>query len=1005
MIISMEWSTLSRTFTFILPSIFLLSVFATCNEVYYVTPNDYNGDCPDQLFKQCCNLEDYIKQSNHTPLEPSNGIVTMIFLEGHHTVHETNKALNFGSPKQTFTLHIKGNGPPHKIIIDGLDSGIQTSTIIMENFTAVSTSLFVRRLEIVTNITILNCNFNKSIMILTKVIFNVYDSSFSESTSTAVSLFSSTATFMGNVKFLRNKGYHGGALALIGTTIKIAQNTTLLFKENSATEIGGAIFVINSEMVINIRGYISACFYQLSDYRNVSSMYRLEFINNTANKGGDHIYGTSLNSDCVAVSDGTDQDQDLYSYQVFNAVFSFEPGHHSTLSAVSADATRVCLCDDSGLPQCEKLIAKHQVYPGGHFSIPVVLVGGDHGATVGTVETAFLPHVQENVSSAFLGSTNEYYQVVTNSSECTMLNFSVYSNRSQETLFFTIEDLNLINKLPADYFHEVEHPDTPTDDANYISTESRNTPVFINITLLPCPPGFFLLGDPSGCDCHPVLIDNGVSCIINNLSGYHIWNSTSIWVQASGSNIVSFSKHCPFDYCQPSVKKINFERDPDAQCKPGRTGILCGSCKENFSLAIGSSHCIYCPNNNNLALIIFFAAAGVLLVFVIAALNLTVTQGTINGLVFYTNIVWAYQTILFPPEFEKKMIAFKTLIAWLNLDFGLEACFISGMNAYTKIWFQFVFPFYTAILFFLGLRYSSKLSKLFGSRSVPTLATVLYLSYSKLLRTIIACLQLAMYTTYSNSMKDRRSTNVVWAVDGNLSYGKYPHIFLLLAATACLILLWVPYTLLLFPMQWLRRVDHYGPLRFIAKYKPVYDAYYAPLNDKHHYWFGVLLLVQGALLLVSSLTLITLPALNFLLLLTISIILLCYMNSVRTYRRISASLLESSFLINFIILAVGNLYFKENGAERTILLCVSITVVFIKFCGLIIWNLIPKKAKSWRCQCQRKATNSDQLELKEAQTIEQHSDMDDDEQYVRYRDSIIDLRSYKSAASDSLQFQ
>ena len=197
-----------------------------------------------------------------------------------------------------------------------------------------------------------------------------------------------------------------------------------------------------------------------------------------------------------------------------------------------------------------------------------------------------------------------------------------------------------------------------------------------------------------------------------------------------------------------------------------------------------------------------------------------------------------------------------------------------------------MFPFYTAGIFTLGLHYSSKLATILGSRSVPTLATLLFLSYSKLLRTIIACLQLVIYYTYHDS-NISGSISVVWAVDGNFSYGRYPHIFLLLTAIACFVLLWIPYTLLLFSMQWLRSVDHYGPLKFIAQYKPLYDAYFAPLKDKHHYWFGLLLLIQGVLLLVSSLTLYTLPEISVLLLLAISIFLLCYVNSVRPYKRMS----------------------------------------------------------------------------------------------------------------------
>ena len=103
-------------------------------------------------------------------------------------------------------------------------------------------------------------------------------------------------------------------------------------------------------------------------------------------------------------------------------------------------------------------------------------------------------------------------------------------------------------------------------------------------------------------------------------------------------------------------------------------------------------------------------------------------------------------------------------------------------------------------------------------------------------------------------------------------------------------------------MQWLRRVDHYGPLKILTRYKPVYDAYYGPLRDKHHYWFGVLLVAQGLLLVVSSLTLNQAPFVNLLLLLGVVLMLVCYLNRIKLYKHRSIStLFETSFFISIIL--------------------------------------------------------------------------------------------------------
>ena len=98
-----------------------------------------------------------------------------------------------------------------------------------------------------------------------------------------------------------------------------------------------------------------------------------------------------------------------------------------------------------------------------------------------------------------------------------------------------------------------------------------------------------------------------------------VWKK-SVWVSIEDSALV-YGTHCPFDYCNITAigRDVNLQDDSDSQCAFNRAGRLCGGCKDNYSLAIGSSHCIHCPDNNNLALLIFFAAAGFLLVFFTSA--------------------------------------------------------------------------------------------------------------------------------------------------------------------------------------------------------------------------------------------------------------------------------------------------------------------------------------------------------------------------------------------------
>ena len=299
----------------------------------------------------------------------------------------------------------------------------------------------------------------------------------------------------------------------------------------------------------------------------------------------------------------------------------------------------------------------------------------------------FIPSFFFQNSTSIFGSSDQQHQTITTNKECTMLRFVVYSDPSIVGLFFTAQEGRI--KSARDYVDYGQDNSNETDfnDEYESDIQYRNTPLFADLYILPCLSGFILNGNPPGCQCHPVLTANGVNCKLN---GYHIinWNSTYIWIHATDNSLKNetkfmFSTHCPFSYCISNRKHI-YLNSPDSQCASNRVGILCGGCNNNSSLAIGSSRCISCPRNNNLALFIFFAVSGVLLVMVVAVLNLTVTQGMINSLIFYANIVWAYQSILLPSDFGKELIVHKIFIAWLNLDFGIQTCFFHGMNAYSK---------------------------------------------------------------------------------------------------------------------------------------------------------------------------------------------------------------------------------------------------------------------------------------------------------------------------------
>ena len=173
-----------------------------------------------------------------------------------------------------------------------------------------------------------------------------------------------------------------------------------------------------------------------------------------------------------------------------------------------------------------------------------------------------------------------------------------------------------------------------------LSSDGNANSVEVNIES--CPVGYPLVND--ACSCRSELNTSLITCDINTQI---ITRDGDMWIGYNNdSDCLIVYPHCPFDYCSDGT--VHFKiTSPDPQCLHNTSGILCRQCSEGLGLVLGSNQCRQCTNYY-IALIIPFALAGIALVAFIIALNLTVSVGTINGLIFYANVVKIYEPIFFP---------------------------------------------------------------------------------------------------------------------------------------------------------------------------------------------------------------------------------------------------------------------------------------------------------------------------------------------------------------------
>ena len=596
----------------------------------------------------------------------------------------------------------------------------------------------------------------------------------------------------------------------------------------------------------------------------------------------------------------------------------------------SSDPVRVCLCTWTPAGNLTLRLPNCTVSP----PVKQIIKGSDF-----TIELAAVDHVNHNVNAAIFASlesrnghlgVGQQKQII--EAVCTNLSFSV------------ISPIQGNDKL-------VLYADDPCKD---LGISALRIP--IRFEPCRCPTGFepeSKIKDKCICRCHHVLksILPHIEC---NSETYLIVRNQDYWISLFINDklrqyFLTYT-HCPSDFCHPPATSIfinlNDSHGSDAQCAFNRIGVLCGSCQPDLTLSLGSSRCITCSHLWPLltvALLVGAFLAGLVLVALILALNLTVATGTLNGMIFYANIITIDQQLFMPfeqPNFHS------TFIAWLNLDVGFDVCFFNGLNAYTKAWLKLIFPVYI-ILIVVAIIISSHYSKRFANlvsrkNPVATLATLILLSYAKLLHNIIEILSYAIlqYTAEDGSTS---FTRVVWLRDGSLPYLSGTHVSLFLMAILIVILGFI-YTFLLLCWQWFVKFSNMTPFLWVknTKLTSFIDAYHAPYTARNRYWTGLLLLVRVILYLTAAINVSSEPSVNLLAILLVigCISLLHAYSGMSIYKKWPLNVLEVTTYFNILAFTAVKFYIQMVGGNHTAIAYASISIQLMIFVLSVFHHVI-----------------------------------------------------------------
>ena len=317
---------------------------------------------------------------------------------------------------------------------------------------------------------------------------------------------------------------------------------------------------------------------------------------------------------------------------------------------------------------------------------------------------------------------------------------------------------------------------------------------------------------------------------------------------------------------------------------------------------------------------------------------MTVAVGTLNGLIFYANVVYANKSILLPFQGTSFVTVF---VSWLNLEFGFDTCYFQGMDTCTKTWLQLAFPAYIIILVVLVIVISShsiKFSNLIGKKNpVATLSTLILLSYAKLLEVCFKSLLVGILEYPDGSRK------WLWLPDATIKYLSGKHIPLYI--TSVLVLLFgLLYTALIFSWQWLLYLPRWRIFRWTRdpKIQTFVETIHTPFTPKHRYWTGLLLIVCIILYLVAAVNVSNNPTVSF----TAIIFTVCFILGLkgfigsRLYRKWPVDVLETFIYLNIIFFAIFSWYSLTNtDSNQEVAAYISVAITFAVLLLIILYHM------------------------------------------------------------------
>ena len=669
--------------------------------------------------------------------------------------------------------------------------------------------------------------------------------SFKKNSFSALVLISASAKFgeNSNISFIENEGFKGGAILMYGiSTLKLTDNSSFEFLRNRALIDGGAIYYETIQPLDFFYGH--SCFLQYSGTeKNVHNRnLTLIFDSNTANHSGNSIYASTFYGCFFRYMNNLHAHHNITAFFSYIGNFRFDGmskafssyGHKFVGNRTSVDSI-----------------------PGKSVNFELKLL--DEFNQI--IDTNFA--VQVNGDSPKLVLKNSF---TTGNSTC------VYGEEAANgTLIFSQQST----------VHKVYFP--------------------VYVTLLNCASGYYYDSNTLSCRCAADVLERAYPFMYYcNYTQFRAYIERSHWVGYYPPNETDslhlYTAFCPSQLCRLSKLVSSNHLLPntsktlsDFVCVENRTGTLCGLCKPGFSTLYHSRQ-LSCSNISkykcNLGIIYYILSEIIpvsVLFAVIVWFDMSFTSGSINGLIFFSQIQdyitvdFNYYTDADSRMFNQTYLlllqhGYHLLYGIINMEFlniePLSFCLFHNSHVMHILILKYLTTIYAfvLILVLIGFLNYCKCGKLFQmrkrERSVTNgMSAFLVICYVQCARTTFYILMKA--DLFGNKVMGSHS-HVRVTYYGGLPYFKNDHLYYAIPAMLVLLTFVVslPLYLLCFPLI-LHLLSLCGlnehPLASmmlhllqVNRLKPLLDTFQFSFKDRMRFFAGVYFLYRVAILSVHS---------------------------------------------------------------------------------------------------------------------------------------------------------